>query len=63
MSVVYHRQKRKKGKYPRNRVSRKVLNRARIKKKILHIRGWKLDFPELFELSDKYPYIVKKENK
>jgi hypothetical protein len=34
-----------------------------IQKKILKSRGWKLNYPDLFELIDKYPYIVKKEEK
>ncbi|MFW9782029.1 MAG: hypothetical protein ACFFFB_07075 [Candidatus Heimdallarchaeota archaeon] len=63
MSVIYHRQKKKKRKYPRNRVSRKVLHRKKIKKRILKAREWKLNYPDLFELSDKYPYIVKKKEK
>jgi hypothetical protein len=63
MSILYQRQRKKKTKYPRNRVSRKVIHRQKIKKKILKSRGWKLNYPNLFELTDKYPYIVKKEEK
>ncbi|MFX1325177.1 MAG: hypothetical protein ACFE8N_09475 [Promethearchaeota archaeon] len=63
MSVIYHRQKKRKRKYPRNRVSRKVLHRQKIKKRILKARGWKLNYPDFFELSDKYPYIAKKKEK
>ena len=61
MSLIKTKQKRKKGRYPRNRVSRKVLHRQRIKKRILKSRGWKLKYPEIFELTDQYPYIVRKE--
>jgi hypothetical protein len=63
MSVLYYRQRKKKTKYPRSRVSRKVIHRQKIKKKILKSRGWKLNYPDLFELTDKYPYIVKKGEK
>ncbi len=63
MSILYQRQRKKKTKYPRNRVSRKVIHRQKIKKKILKSRRWKLNYPHLFELTDKYPYIVKKEEK
>ena len=60
MSVIYQRQKKKKQKYPRNRISRKVKNRQKSRKKILKSRGWKLKYPE-FELIDEYPFIVRKE--
>lgn len=63
MSILYQRQRKKKTKFPRNRVSRKVIHRQKIKKRILKSRGWKLDYPNLFELTDNYPYIVKKEEK
>ncbi|MFX0019234.1 MAG: hypothetical protein ACFFAK_03400 [Promethearchaeota archaeon] len=63
MSIIYQRQKRKKQKYPRNRISRKVLHTQKIKKKILKSRGWKLKYPEEFELIDKYPYIIRRNNK
>lgn len=60
MSVVYQRQKKKKTKYPRNRVSRKIIHRQKLRKKILNTRGWKLNYPENFELIEDFPYIVKK---
>ncbi|MFX0148949.1 MAG: hypothetical protein ACFE8E_14515 [Candidatus Hodarchaeota archaeon] len=60
MSIIYQRQKRKKQKYPRNRISRKVLHSQKMKKKILKSRGWKLKYPEFFEFTNEYPYIVKK---
>ncbi|MHA2429444.1 MAG: hypothetical protein ACXACC_00285 [Promethearchaeota archaeon] len=60
MSIIYQRQKRKKRKYPRNRISRKVLHTQKMKKKILKSRGWKLKYPELFELIADYPYIIRK---
>ncbi len=63
MSILYQRQRKKKTKYPRSRISRKVIHRQKIKKKILKSRGWKLNYPDLFELIDKYPYIVKKGGK
>ncbi|MGB5910538.1 MAG: hypothetical protein WBH31_05020 [Promethearchaeia archaeon] len=63
MSIIYQRQKRKKRKYPRNRISRKVLHTQKMKKKILKSRGWKLKYPELFELIADYPYIIRKKNK
>ncbi|MFX1364137.1 MAG: hypothetical protein ACFFCE_15300 [Promethearchaeota archaeon] len=62
MSVIYQKQKKKKKKYPRNRVSRKVIHKQKLKKKILKTRGWKLKFPNMFEYIDEYPYIVKKDN-
>jgi hypothetical protein len=63
MSLLYQRNRRKKTKYPRNRISRKVIHRQKIKKRILKSRGWKLNYPDLFELIDKYPYIVRKGGK
>jgi hypothetical protein len=63
MSVVYQRERKKKTKYPRNRISRKVIHRQKIKKKILKSRGWKLNYPDYFELIDEFPYIVKREEK
>ena len=60
MSIVYQRHKRKKRKYPRNRISRKIIHRQKIKKNILKTRGWKLNYPDLFEISDEFPYIVRK---
>ncbi|MBY9020121.1 MAG: hypothetical protein KGD67_03615 [Candidatus Lokiarchaeota archaeon] len=60
MSIVYQRQRKKKKKYPRNRISRKVIRKQKKRKKILKSRGWKLEYPELFEYSDKFPYIIKK---
>ncbi|MCK4382483.1 MAG: hypothetical protein KAW66_04235 [Candidatus Lokiarchaeota archaeon] len=60
MSVIYQRQRKKKKKYPRNRTSRKILHKQKIRKKILKSRGWKLNYPELFEYSDKFPYITRK---
>lgn len=63
MSVIYHRQKKKKAKYPRNRISRKVIHQHRLKKRILKKRGWKLDYPDIFELVDKYPYVVRKKKR
>ncbi len=62
MSILYQRQKNKKRKYPRNRISRKVIHRQKIKKNILKTRGWKLDYPDLFEIIEKFPYIVRKED-
>ena len=59
MSIIYQRQKRKKQKYPRNRISRKVIHRQKIKKKILKSRGWKLNYPEFFELINEYPYVIR----
>jgi len=63
MSVLYNKQRKKKIKYPRSRVSRKVIHRQNIKKKIFKSRGWKLNYPDLFELIDEYPYIIKKGEK
>ena len=63
MSVIYQRQRRKKRKYPRNRVSRKVIRRQRLKRNILKSRVWKLEYPEIFEISEDYPYIVRKNKK
>jgi hypothetical protein len=60
MSIIYQRQKKKKRKYPRDRISRKILHRQKIKKRIMKSRGWKLNYPELFEMSDEFPYIRKK---
>ncbi|TKJ22228.1 MAG: hypothetical protein CEE42_13130 [Promethearchaeota archaeon Loki_b31] len=60
MSVIYQRQRRKKKKYPRNRINRKILNKQKLRKKVKKSRGWKLDYPELFEYSDKFPYIIRK---
>ena len=59
MSVIYQRQKKKKHKYPRNRLSRKIKNKQKLRKRVLKARGWKLKYPE-FELIDEYPYIVRK---
>jgi hypothetical protein len=60
MSVIYHKERKKKRKYPRNRVSRKIIHRQKLKKRILKTRGWKLNYPDLFEFTDEFPYIVKK---
>ena len=59
MSILYHKERRKKRKYPRNRISRKVLHTQKIRKKILKSRGWKLNYP-VFKLIDEFPYIVRK---
>ena len=61
MSLIYQKQRKKKKKYPRNRVSRKVINRLKLKKKILKTRGWKLKYTNIFEYIDEFPYIIKKE--
>ena len=63
MSLVSRKERKKKGKYPRDRISRKILHRQRIKKKILNNRRWKLDYPDTFELIDTYPYIIRKQKK
>jgi hypothetical protein len=63
MSIIYQRQKKKKRKYPRDRISRKILHRQRIKKRIIKSRGWKLNYPEFFEMSDEFPYIRRKNKK
>ena len=63
MSVIYQRQRGKKRKYPRNRVSRKVIRRQRLKRNILKTRGWKLEYSEIFEISEDYPYIIRKNKK
>jgi hypothetical protein len=63
MSIVYQRQKKKKTKYPRNRISRKIIHRQKIRKKIMKTRGWKLNYPEYFELIDEFPYIIEKTEK
>ena len=60
MSILYQKQRKKKRKYPRNRVSRKVLHTQKIKRKIFKSRGWKLNYPEHFTMIDKYPYIIRK---
>ena len=61
MSIIYQRQKKKKTKYPRNRISRKIIHRQKIKKRIIKSRGWKLNYPELFEITDEFPYIIRKD--
>ncbi|MFX1256783.1 MAG: hypothetical protein ACFFAN_02910 [Promethearchaeota archaeon] len=63
MSVIYKRERKKKKKYPRNRVSRKIIRRQRIKRNIIKSRGWKLAYPEIFEFTNDYPYIVRKNEK
>jgi hypothetical protein len=63
MSVIYHRQKKKKAKYPRNRISRKIIHQQRLKKKIIKKRGWKLNYPDIFELIDEYPFIIRRKNR
>ncbi|MFX0075958.1 MAG: hypothetical protein ACFE96_10980 [Candidatus Hermodarchaeota archaeon] len=60
MSVIYQKERKKKKKYPRNRISRKILHSQKIRKKILKSRGWKLNYPEYFEYSDEFPYIIRK---
>ena len=60
MSILYQRQKKKKTKYPRNRISRKIIHRQKIKKRIIKSRGWKLNYPEFFEITDEFPYIKRK---
>jgi len=62
MSLVYKRENRKKGKHPRwNRIGRYHINRTKHKRtKKIRKSKWKLEFPELFQLTDKIPYIVRK---
>ena len=60
MSIIYQKQKKKKRKYPRDRISRKIIHRQKIKRRIIKARGWKLDYPEFFEFSDEFPYIKRK---
>ncbi len=60
MSVIYQKHKKKKAKYPRNRISKKTIHRQKIKKRIIKSRGWKLNYPELFEITDEFPYIKRK---
>ena len=61
MSVIYKRDHKKKKKFPRvNHRNYHIANRNKAKRKIYRIRGWKLDYPELFEEILEYPYIVKK---
>ena len=60
MSLIYQRQRKKKKKYPRNRISRKIIHRQKIKNRIIKSRGWKLNYPELFEITDEFPYIRRK---
>ena len=61
MSVIYRKERKKKRKYPRNRISRKIIHRRKIRKRILKSRGWKLNYPDLFEIIDDFPYIIRRE--
>ncbi len=60
MSIKANKQKIKKGKYARNRISRKILHTRKIRKKIFKNRGWKLAYPEYFQVIDDYPYITRR---
>lgn len=60
MSDIYDRKKRKKGKHPRwNHKNYHLARRNRRKRRILSKSGWKLNYPELFELIADFPYIVR----
>ncbi|MBY9007537.1 MAG: hypothetical protein KGD63_12340 [Candidatus Lokiarchaeota archaeon] len=62
MSIREYKSKKKKGKYPRNRISRKLLHKRKIRKKIFKNRGWKLAYPEFFQVIDEFPYIIRRNN-
>ena len=64
MTEIYIRRKRKKGKYSRvNHRKYHVSRRNKRKNKILKNSSWKLQYPELFEIIEVFPYIIKKEQK
>jgi len=51
---------KRKGKNPRKR-SMKALRRKRLKTRKYKASSWKLNYPNIFEESDSFPYIIKKE--
>ena len=53
---------KRKGKNPRKR-SMKALRRKRLKTRKYKASSWKLNYPNIFEESDSFPYIIKKEVK
>lgn len=58
---VFSQQKRKKGKHPRwNHNNYHLARRNRLKRRILRNRGWKLQYPEIFQLIDDFPYVVRR---
>jgi len=59
MSIIY--QRKKKAKHPRwNHKKYHIRRRNRKRRRILRNSGWKLNYPELFELVDYFPYIIKR---
>jgi len=64
MSILYKRQHKKKEKFPRvNHRNYHITNRIKLKRRIYKKRGWKLNYPDLFEEIEKFPYIIKKVQK
>jgi len=64
MSILYKRQHKKKEKFPRvNHRNYHIANRVKLKHRILKRRGWKLNYPDLFEEIKEFPYIIKKVQK
>jgi len=61
---IFSQQKRKKGKHPRwNHKKYHLSRRLRKKRHIIRNSGWKLNYPDIFELKDDFPYIFIKEKK
>ena len=61
MSFIHSRERKKGTKHQRDNHRRyHTARRNKKKRKILRNSGWKLEYPELFELSDEIPYIVRK---
>ena len=50
---------KKKGKNPRKR-SMKALHRRRLKTRKYRVSKWKLNYPDIFEEINEFPYIIRK---
>lgn len=60
---IFQKNQRKKGKHPRwNHKNYHIKRRSIKKRRILRRSGWKLEYPELFELREDFPYIFKINN-
>ena len=61
MSIIYKKEHKKKQKFPRiNHRHYHIINRNKLKRRIYRNRGWKLQYPELFEEINNFPYIIRK---
>ena len=61
MSIVKRFKSKRKGGYrvPRRR-QEKILHKKRMKTKIFKSRGWKINYPEHFQVINEFPYIIRK---